>query len=135
MDNLTEWLAPFAKQNGLVWPHGHDAFYDAEQATAKATKVEADARKGIEAQEPLKWKQNALRHSYISYRLAVLQNENQVAMESGNSPAMIHKHYKQLVSATAGAKWFGIRADSRPDEKTTADAGRPGPEPLAKIAA
>ena len=135
LDNLSEWLAPFAKQNGLVWPHGHDAFYDAEQATAKATKVEADARKGIEAQEPLKWKQNALRHSYISYRLAVLQNENQVAMESGNSPLMIHKHYKQLVSPAMGARWFGIRPDSRLAEKTTVNAEKPEPAGSAKIAA
>ncbi len=113
VDNLAEWLAPFAKQNGLVWPHGHDAFYDAEQATAKATQVEANPGKGIAAQAPLKWRQNALRHSFISYRLAVLQNENQVAMESGNSPVMIHKHYKQLVSPAMGAKWFGIRPHSR----------------------
>ena len=78
-----------------------------------ATKVEANPEKGVDAQEPLKWRQNALRHSFISYRLAVLQNENQVAMESGNSPVMIHKHYKQLVSPAMGAKWFGIRPHSR----------------------
>ena len=135
VDNLAEWLAPFVKQNGLVWPQGHDAFYDTEQATAKATQVDANPEKGIAAQESLKWRQNALRHSFISYRLAVLQNENQVAMESGNSPVMIHKHYKQLVSPAVGAKWFGIRPDSRLAEKTTVNAETPELAASAKIAA
>ena len=57
----------------------------------------------------MKWKKNALRHSYISYRLALVQNENQVAMESGNSPDMIHHHYKQLVTQEEGREWFEIK--------------------------
>ena len=99
-----------------------------------ATKVKANPEKGIDAQEPLKWRQNALRHSFISYRLAVIQNENQVAMESGNSPVMIHKHYKQLVSSAVGAKWFGIRPDLRQAENTNIGAGRPEPGASARPA-
>ncbi len=57
----------------------------------------------------MKWKKNALRHSYISYRLAQVQNENQVALESGNSPGMIHRHYKQLVTEQEGRVWFEIK--------------------------
>jgi len=38
---------------------------------------------------------------------------NQVALESGNSAVMIHKHYKQLVSRAEGEKWFSIRPDAR----------------------
>lgn len=105
VENLAEWLAPFAKNTGPVWPHAHDWFYDAQQATAAATAVEGLGAVG--------WKHNALRHSFISYRLAAVQDVNQVAMESGNSPVMIHKHYKQLVSRAEGGRWFGIRPEIR----------------------
>lgn len=104
-ENLAEWLAPFAKPSGPVWPRAHDSFYDAQQDTAAATAT--DVLPAVE------WKQNAMRHSFISYRLAVVQDANQVALESGNSPAMIHKHYKQLVSPAAGKIWFAIRPDSK----------------------
>jgi integrase len=105
IEPLAEWLAPFAKPSGSVWPNAHDSFYDAQQDTAAATATETSPA--------VEWKQNALRHSFISYRVAVIQDVNQVALESGNSPVMIHKHYKQLVSPAAGGKWFALRPDSR----------------------
>lgn len=105
VENLAAWLAPFAKSSGPVWPHAHDSFYDAQQDTAAATV--SGNRSAVD------WKQNALRHSFISYRLAAVQNVNQVALESGNSAVMIHKHYKQLVTPSEAEKWFSIRPDSR----------------------
>jgi hypothetical protein len=56
----------------------------------------------------LKWKHNGLRHSFVSYRIAVVQNENQIAMEAGNSPAMIHQHYRELVTVAQAKEWFSI---------------------------
>ena len=44
------------------------------------------------------WKHNALRHSFVSYRLADLQDDNQVALEAGHSVSILHRHYKQLVT-------------------------------------
>jgi hypothetical protein len=35
------------------------------------------------------WKRNGLRHSFISYRIAPVKNENTVSLEAGNSPQMI----------------------------------------------
>jgi len=46
----------------------------------------------------MEWKHNALRHSFISYRVAKVENVNEVAVEAGNSPDMILKHYRQLVA-------------------------------------
>ena len=57
------------------------------------------------------WKHNALRHSFISYRLAVIQNVNQVAFEAGNSAQMIFKHYRELVRPADAEKWFRIVPD------------------------
>ena len=37
-------------------------------------------------------------HSFISYRLAMLGDENRVAMEAGHSPAMIYRNYRVLVT-------------------------------------
>jgi hypothetical protein len=56
-----------------------------------------------------KWKQNALRHSFISYRVAEVKDVPRVALEAGNSPAMIFRHYRELVTAEAAGAWFAIR--------------------------
>jgi len=37
---------------------------------------------------------NTLRHSYGSYRLAIIQDAAQVSFEMGNSPQMVFKHYR-----------------------------------------
>jgi len=55
-----------------------------------------------------KWKHNALRHSFISYRVAAIQNVAQVALEAGNSPQMIFRHYRELVRPADAVKWFSI---------------------------
>ncbi len=59
-------------------------------------------------------KRNALRHSYISYRLAKIKDTPRVALECGNSPTMIFKHYRELVLPSEATKWFSIRPVSSP---------------------
>ena len=54
----------------------------------------------IEGWEPFAWKHNALRHSFISYRLAAVPNTAQVALEAGNSPQMIFGHYRARFAET-----------------------------------
>ena len=56
------------------------------------------------------WKSNVMRHSFISYRVATIQNVGQVALEAGNSPTMIFKHYRALVTEAAAADYFGYAA-------------------------
>jgi hypothetical protein len=60
----------------------------------------------------LAWPHNALRHSYISYRIAVVQSAAQVALEAGNSPTIIFKHYRELVTKDDADKWFGIMPEN-----------------------
>jgi integrase len=90
-ENLTCWLKLLPRE-GMIVPD-EDRF---RQATAYAKNLE------------LSWPHNVLRHSYISYRLARLQNANQVALEAGNSPTIIFKHYRELVSREAAEEWFAI---------------------------
>jgi hypothetical protein len=56
----------------------------------------------------LEWPRNVLRHSYISYRIAIVKSAEQVALEAGNSPSIIFKHYRELTTPEVAEKWFAI---------------------------
>jgi hypothetical protein len=53
-----------------------------------------------------------LRHSFISYRLAETQNINSVALEAGNSPQMIFRHYRELATPGQARTWFVIAPET-----------------------
>jgi hypothetical protein len=73
----------------------------------------------------MKWVRNGLRHSFCSYRLAVTHDPARVATEAGNSPNMIHRHYKALVTEKEGHEWFSIvpPTDALPETETQASPG------------
>ena len=96
--NLAAWLAPYAGRTGKVWLGTHEDFYQAQQDTAAAA--------------GLKWKANALRHSFASYRFAQTGDAGRVAGECGNSAAVIHKHYRELVKPADGLAWFGVKPET-----------------------
>ena len=96
-ENLAAWLAPYAGQTGLIWQRsgiGHDK---TQAKTAEAAGVG--------------WKKNALRHSYASYRFAQTADAGRVAGECGNSAAVIHKHYRELVKPADAEKWFAVKPE------------------------
>ena len=51
---------------------------------------------------------NALKQRSMYYRVAAIQNVAQVALEAGNSPQMIFRHYRELVRPADAKKWFLI---------------------------
>jgi hypothetical protein len=61
-----------------------------------------------EEEEKFAWKHNALRHSFCSYRLAFVKSAAEVALEAGNSPQMIFRHYPELVTEDEAKAWFAI---------------------------
>jgi integrase len=97
-DNLRQWLAPHALATGKVWPHGRPYFHETQ------ARIAADAK--------LTWKHNALRHSFVSYRVAAIQNVAQVALEAGNSPQMIFSNYREIVTSAEAVQWFAIAPQS-----------------------
>ena len=54
------------------------------------------------------WKANALRHSFISYRVAQTRDIAAVALEAGNSPKMVFAHYRELCTEQEAQEWFAI---------------------------
>jgi len=57
-------------------------------------------RKGV------KWVKNGLRHSYGSYRCAVVKSAAQVSLEMGNSEGTVRSHYLDYVERPEATKWF-----------------------------
>ena len=102
-DNLAKWLELYAAKSGLVAPF--DSWWNQMPLIAQAVNKQREHK----GQPPnFVWRHNALRHSFCSYRLAAIKNAAQVALEAGNSPQMIFKHYRQVVTETEAAKWFSI---------------------------
>ncbi len=90
-DNLKMWLNPIRQTSGPVCVH------TCPQHAAR-TKCEG-----------FSWAKNGLRHSFISYRLAVLHDTARVALEAGNSPEVIFGHYRELVTPEAAKAWFDVK--------------------------
>jgi integrase len=89
-DNLAAWLEPFPP-SGRVIPSGEIL----KESTALARTL------------GLGWPRNVLRHSFITYRLATLKSADQVALEAGNSPAVVFKHYHESATEEDAGKWRG----------------------------
>jgi hypothetical protein len=54
------------------------------------------------------WPPNALRHSFGSYHLARFNDAAALALEMGNSPAVIFKHYRQLVKPKDAERYWKL---------------------------
>ena len=95
LPNLAAWLrvAPHSG-NERLWTRSSNRYFAAQKQAA--------------ATVGFTWKANALRHSFISYRLAETKDIAAVALEAGNSARMIFAHYRELCTETEAAVWFGI---------------------------
>lgn len=54
-------------------------------------------------------KPNGLRHAFVTFHFAAHANENLTAQQAGNSPAMVHQHYKGLATRKEAKAWFAVR--------------------------
>lgn len=90
--NLQAWLTQLRKESGPI------------VLVANVTNAQVRLIRKVK----IKWKHNALRHSYGSFRLALLKDPAKVAYEMGNSPRMVFAHYRELVTAEEATRWFSI---------------------------
>jgi integrase len=92
---LEQWLALAPRKSEKVWSGTTWSYHHALGNTAKLAGIA--------------WKTNALRHSFVSYRLAATQDVAKVALEAGNSPTVIFRHYRELATEAEAAEWFGVK--------------------------
>jgi integrase len=95
--NLLEWLRPFHGRIGRLFPRRR--IVEDAIASAKASGID--------------WKQNALRHSYASYRMALTADPARVATEMGTSAQKLFSNYRELAHEGEAKAWFAI-APKRP---------------------
>ncbi len=98
--NLKAFLKPLVKKSGKVV-----SVVNTTKQLLKTATDTADAENEIEAME---WKHNALRHTYISARVAESGDVPRVADEAGNSPQVIRTNYLKRMRPAAAAEWFAI---------------------------
>lgn len=97
--NLADILRPRMRQDGLVRPC----------ADAKLSRLRAR----LARHSGVPWRHNAARHSCLSYLVALRKDVPGVALDSGTSPAMVYRHYRQVVSPSDAARYFGILVRSK----------------------
>lgn len=94
--NLKAWLKRHAESSGWVCPHyTHDSTLLIEFSKAfKQTGVSSV--------------HNGFRHSYASYRLAVVKSADEVGLEMNTSPRKLFQNYRELVTEKAGLAYFAV---------------------------
>ena len=93
--SLAGWLEPFrARTEGKLWNEHEISFQRRFSELCAGAKVPRKA--------------NGLRHGFCTYHFAAYANENVTAQQAGNSPAMVHAHYKGLATKAEAEKWFGV---------------------------
>lgn len=103
-DNCAAWLERYAKPSGPV---------------INLSRADKQLFLYLAEKSGVAWKHNGLRHSFISYRLAVVKDVGEVSLEAGNSPGMVFKHYRQLVRESEAKEWFGVVPPKLPEGVTT----------------
>ena len=95
-DNLLEWLDPFCRPRGPI----------CDLANSSNALCRLRAAAGI-----LGRKRNAIRKSWITYRVALSQDIAAVAGAAGNSPQIVRQFYNLPGTRTreTAARWFAIR--------------------------
>jgi integrase len=100
---LRAWLEPFRKNKGPVLEGIRDEF-----DLAKRFRKAADAMVDSAGKPLIKIVHNGLRHSFITYRMAILKSAAEVSLEAGNSPKMIFEHYRELRTEAEAREWFSV---------------------------
>jgi hypothetical protein len=99
-ENALAWLKPYRARQGAIFDK------DFRRPLAHACNA---AR--------VTYKRNALRHSFGSYRMELVKNAGQVALEMGNSAAIVMRHYFDIVEKSTAEAYFGIRPTLHGDRK------------------
>jgi len=105
--NLSEWLMRYRSDDGTVY-YSRRKFREAYKAA------------GMD-----EWKMDILRHSYGTYRLPLLKSADALALEMGNSPDVIFRHYRRPMNELSASAYFDLRPEVQyPASNSTASDTR-----------
>ncbi len=133
-DNLAAWLetVPEAERAGEIYYYrralrrvlGQDQATKAEkraeleaQAAREGRKLSGPTPDETPAPEVLRWGQDIMRHTFGSYRQAVIKNINQLCEEMGNTPHIARAHYLDPPDEEAAAEFWAITPASVTESK------------------
>ncbi len=92
---LAAWLRPYRRKQGAIFPDGADVYNHGFAALREALAVPG--------------RKNGLRHGFCTFHFAQHSNENLTAAQAGNSPTMVHAHYKGLTTKKEALAWFAVK--------------------------
>jgi integrase len=97
--NLALWLEPYRGKDGPICPPGYYRQMVKDRRTAGITD----------------WPNNAMRHSFASYHLAMFKDAPALSLELGHvTPQIVFQHYREVVTpAQAGRFWKIVPRVSR----------------------
>ena len=98
-DNLAQWIAPFGRETGPIYPGNFKTNENEKGAEMNRLRLLLD----------LPRKDNANRHSFGSYRLAIVKSYDQVALEMGNSARKVREDYNDPKPESEGIAYFALR--------------------------
>ena len=112
-ENVLAYLADYKTRKGFIWTDRAPKFIQTiDRICTQQGKLAKAA--GVP------WKQNALRHAYISYRLVLKHPVADVATDAGNSPAVINRNYKSLrfddgsfITEKDAQAWFNLKPNTK----------------------
>ena len=133
-DNLAAWLetVPEAERAGEIYYYRRALrrVLGQEQAARQARRAKREAQAAREgrklsgptpdetpAPEVLRWGQDIMRHTFGSYRQAVIKNINQLCEEMGNTPSIARAHYLDPPEAEQAAEFWAITPASVTESK------------------
>lgn len=90
-ENLIAWLEPWHEATGDVMTEN-----PRNESRRLATALD------------MPWRKNASRHSFGSYRMAIIHSFPQLAEEMGNSVAVVQREYHAPQSETLARQWFAL---------------------------
>ena len=96
---LESWLEPYRLKAGLIWEKNASCYDKRYRHLKESLGINIDGK-------------NLLRHSFGSYRLAMLENVGKVSLEMGNSPEIVFSNYRELVERSAAEEFFSIHPES-----------------------
>jgi integrase len=122
--NLSAWLAPLAQPAGPVAPTSslRDRLDEVRRRAGFGTPGTETAGEKKAKLKLKAWPQNAGRHSFGSYWLAKYQDAAALALQMGNSQAMVFGHYRELVQPKDAACYWEIKPVAASERKVVAMA-------------